>query len=93
MNDDFASFSMGMPDGINTTAHIVDPHTNNAEANSRISGVQADCPVIAEIASTVLILASPDEMATVADAFRVKKAFVTEGDRANSPVKDFSYES
>jgi FAD:protein FMN transferase len=93
MNDDFASFSQGTPGGMNATAHIVNPYTNQAEGNFRISGVQADCPVIAEVFSTVLILALPDEAALLTAGFRLKKAFVAGRDKANQPVKEFYYES
>ncbi len=93
MNDDFASFSQGTPDGMNATAHIVNPYTNQTEGNFRVSGVQADCPVIAEVFSTVLILALPDEAALMTAGSRLKKAFVTGRDKTSQPVKEFYYES
>jgi thiamine biosynthesis lipoprotein ApbE len=93
MNDDFASFSQGTPDGMNATAHIVNPYTNQTEGNFRISGVQADCPVITEVFSTVLILALPGEAALLTAGFRLKRAFVTGRDKTNQPVKEFYYES
>lgn len=93
MKDDFASFSQGIPDGVNATAHIVNPYTNQTEGKFRISGVQADNPVIAEVVSTVLILASPDEAKSLAAGFRLKKAFVTGRDKTNQPVNEFYYES
>jgi thiamine biosynthesis lipoprotein len=93
MHDDFASFSQGTPDGMNATAHILNPYTNRAEGQLRISGVQADCPVIAEVVSTVLILASPDDAAALTAGFRLRKAFVTGRDKTNQPVKEFYYES
>jgi thiamine biosynthesis lipoprotein len=93
MNDDFASFSQGIPDGMNATADIVNPYTNQTEGNFRISGVQADCPVIAEVFSTVLILALPEKAALLTAGFRLKKAFVTGRDKTNQPVKEFYYES
>jgi thiamine biosynthesis lipoprotein ApbE len=93
MKDDFASFSQSTPDGLNATAHIVNPYTNHTVGNFRISGVQADCPVIAEVVSTVLILVSADEAAALTAGFRLKKAFVTGRDKANQPVKEFYYET
>ena len=93
MNDDFASFSQGTPDGMNATAHIVNPYTNQTEGNFRISGAQADCPVIAEVVSTVLILLLPDEATSLTAIFRLKKAFITGRDKTNRPVKEFYYES
>jgi FAD:protein FMN transferase len=93
MKDDFASFSEGTPGGKNATAHIVNPYTNHAEGKSGVSGVQAGCPVIAEVASTVLILASAEEAEALSTAFRLKRAFVIGRDKNNPPVKDFYYES
>lgn len=93
MKNDFASFSQGTPNEMNATAHIVNPYTNRTEGNFRISGVQADCPVIAEVVSTVLILASPDEAAALTTGFKLIKAFVTGRDKTNQPVKEFYYES
>jgi FAD:protein FMN transferase len=93
MNNDFASFSQGTPDGVNATGHILNPYTNRTEEKIRISGVQADCPVVAEVVSTVLILASPDEAAALTAGFTVNKAFVTGRDKTNQPVKEFYYES
>jgi thiamine biosynthesis lipoprotein ApbE len=92
MNDDFASFSEGTPEGMNATAHIVNPYTNRTEGNSRISGVLAHCPVIAEVVSTAIILASGEEAADLAATFRVKRAFVTGRDKTNQPVNEFYYE-
>lgn len=93
MKNDFASFSGGTPDGMNATAHIVNPYTNQTEGNHRISGVIAGSPVVAEVVSTVLILASPDEAAALSARFRLKKAFVTGRDTTNQPDKEFYYES
>lgn len=93
MNDDFASFSQGTPNEMNATAHIVNPYTNRNEGKFRISGVQADCPVIAEVVSTVLILVSPDEAEALTTGFKLIKAFVTGRDKTNQPVKEFYYES
>jgi FAD:protein FMN transferase len=93
MNDDFASFSKGTPDGMNATAHIMNPYTNQAEDNFRISGVMAGCPVVAEVVSTVLILASAGEAAALMAGFRLKKAFISGRDNTNQPVKEFYYES
>jgi hypothetical protein len=78
---------------MNATAHIVNPYTNQTEGNFRISGVQADCPVITEVFSTVLILALPGEAALLTAGFRLKRAFVTGRDKTNQPVKEFYYES
>ena len=93
MRDEFASFSQGSPDGINATACILNPYTNTSEVNSRISGAQAGCPVIAEVASTVLILALPGEMASLAASFGVGKAVVLSRNSSNQPVNEFYYES
>jgi hypothetical protein len=71
----------------------VNPYTNQAEDNCRISGVQAGCPVIAEVLSTVLILASPVEAMAMATVFRLKRAYIMGRDKNNQPVKDFYYES
>ena len=87
MKDDFASFSHGTPGEMNATAHIMNPYTNKTGGNFRISGVQADCPVIAEVVSTILILASTDEAAAVAERFRLKKAFITGRDKNNGAGK------
>jgi FAD:protein FMN transferase len=92
MKDDFASFSQGTPEGRNATAHIVNPYTNRSEGSFRVSGVQADNPVIAEVVSTVLILASGDEAKDLIAGFRLKKAFITGRDKYNQPVKEFYYE-
>jgi FAD:protein FMN transferase len=92
MNNDFASFSQAVPDGMNATGHIVNPYTSQTGGNFRVSGVQADCPVIAEVASTVLILASPAEAGAMAAGFRLKMAFVNSRDKNNQPVKEFYYE-
>ncbi len=93
LKNDFASFSQGTPDGMNATAHIVNPYTNQPEGSLRISGVQADCPVIAEVVSTVLILVSPLEAEALTAVFRLKKAFVAGRDKTNQIVKEFYYES
>lgn len=93
MKNDFASFSQGTPEESNATAHIVNPYTNHSEGILRVSGVQADCPVIAEVVSTVLILASPDEAQSLTTVFRLKRAFVTGRDSNNQPVNEFYYES
>lgn len=93
MEDDFASFSEGFGGGKNATAHIVNPYTNHAEGKFRVSGVQAACPVIAEVVSTVLILASPDVAKAISTRFRLKRAFITGRDKNDQPVKDFYYES
>jgi thiamine biosynthesis lipoprotein ApbE len=93
MKDDFASFSQGTPDGRNATAHIVNPYTNNTGGHMRISGVMTDCPVVAEVLSTVLILASPDEANSMISGFRLKRAFVMGTNKINHPVKEFYYES
>ena len=93
MKDDFASFSQGTPEGFNATAHIVNPYTNRTGGNMRISGVQAGCPVVAEVLSTVLILTSQDEANAMISGFRLKRAFVMGRDKTNHPVKEFYYES
>jgi len=93
MKNDYASFSRGIPERMNATAHIVNPYTNHTEGDSRISGVQADCPVTAEVVSTALIFASPDEAASRSKGFRLKRAFITGRDKNNQPVKVFYYES
>jgi thiamine biosynthesis lipoprotein len=93
MKNDFASFSQGTPGERNATAHIVNPYTNRSEGYFRVSGVQADCPVIAEVVSTVLILVSPEEAKSLTDRFLLKRAFVTGRDNNNQPVKEFYYES
>jgi FAD:protein FMN transferase len=93
MRDDFASFSQGAAGGINATAHIVNPYTNHTEGDTRTSGVQAGCPVVAEVLSTVLILASRDEANAMMSGFRLKRAFVMGWDKTNHPVKEFYYES
>ncbi len=93
MKDDFASFSEGTPGGKNATAHIVNPYTKHAEGKFRVSGVQAGCPVIAEVVSTVLILATPGEAMTMSTGFGLKRAFILGRDEYNQPVKDFYYES
>ncbi len=58
-----------------------------------ISGVLSDSPVIAEVVSTVLILASADEAKALITGFRLKNAFVMGRDKDNQPVKEFYYES
>ena len=93
MRDDFASFSQGTPDGMNATAHIVNPYKNRTGGHMRISGVQADCPVVAEVLSTVLILASQDEVNSIISGFRLKRALVMGRDKTNHPVNEFCYES
>ena len=70
---------------MNATAHIVNPYTNQTEGNFRISGVQADCPVIAEVVSTVLILASPDEATALTAGFTAEKG-LCHGQGQNQPT-------
>jgi FAD:protein FMN transferase len=93
MRNDFASFSQATPEGWNATAHIVNPYTNQTEGSLRISGVMADNPVVAEVVSTVLILAPADEAKALSARFRLKRAFVTSRDTNDQPLKEFYYES
>jgi thiamine biosynthesis lipoprotein len=93
MNDHFASFSSTFPENnSNGHGHIINPLTMEAVKQNRVACIRSNCPVMAEVLSTALIISSFNEAGEIAKALQPDQVIVYEYDNVNNHIGEFKYE-
>jgi FAD:protein FMN transferase len=93
LNDQCASFSGALHDTPAGKAyHIVNPRNLDVEQDNRVAYVQCQCPVIAEVLSTTLVMAAIGEAGIIVSRFLTDKAYIYRIDENQVLSTVYSYE-
>ena len=92
LNDHFASFSGAIQENrTGAKSHIVHPRRLKFVENNRLAFVQSNCPVLAEVLSTSLIVADWDDFPKLCLKIKPEKAFVYKRTKTNELISKYEY--